>query len=290
MLALNHAWRIPNSRFLPDQQTQSLWSTRLSNFGFEAEKFPPIDASGWGNNNSRLALQMLHVASPEMLSSLETPSGIFTTQYEEAESEAYCGDGFFYANWIHVAKGPLFRGKFGLLLHYRYDRNKSVTVPQDDGRRIWRLTIDHNYYSWQTFFNVCMGPRKFEVPGNDLFSESQAFVKPDGLPAYLSVDFESPDNTLRAPGWTWFPKGNFRIKVLCEDGEEDIVTVRWVGGVYSLQDIRGSVVFDWGRDTVGVSKSGNWAKDPPVRRSRDELEREANKALYGPKLLLFRRV
>ncbi|KAK8231441.1 hypothetical protein HDK77DRAFT_485646 [Phyllosticta capitalensis] len=299
-----HSWQGHNNDsrgFIhPEQQTQSLWSRRLSNFGLEVEKFPPIDWSDPDDDDislpdySQLALQMLYVASPRFLSTLEQSDGTFEAQ-SAIDKRENLFEGFFFGAWMDVAKGTLFCGKFGTFLSNIQDDCHLLKVQHEDKARVWRLYINEEYVSWRHLFNVYMDPEDIDVTGDAQFTSAQTFVKPNGLPAYLSVDFglEHSLAVKGPPGETWFPTGIFTIKFRCEDGSMRKTSVSWVGGVYSFDKDNKEltrVIFDWGRGTVGISETGHWSTDPPTRRSRKEVELEMQDCGYTPSFMLFRHV
>ncbi|KAK7538216.1 uncharacterized protein J3D65DRAFT_666923 [Phyllosticta citribraziliensis] len=282
----------------PDEHTESQWAARVTSGGFD-EPFPPIDVDKM-DKGFAYALQSLFVASPEALYELAGPFKEGTWTFDEKHHTLELPD-FFYEErceytafvslhmcWPAVAKGRLFRGRNGLLIHNEDFDVKPRKLPDDSQLNLCDIHSRDSFDDcWQDVFDGCLGPYDLKLPWIESMQSIQPFFEHGNLPPYLTVSchVESDQNLDK------FPQNDFLLTFRREDDLLASTRVRWVGGIYSTPSVDSRLVFDWGdqEGSLGCSNSGNWSTDPPTRRSREEVEQE----MSGPMtefFMIFRRV
>ncbi|KAK8161112.1 hypothetical protein BKA80DRAFT_255705 [Phyllosticta citrichinensis] len=244
------------------------------------------------------ALQLLFVASPEALFELAVPFeeeswtfddsyhrfGLPHLFYEIRVDDVELDDMSFeklHMSWLAVAKGRLFRSRTGLFIREEDLYAGPWAFPDDSRLNLCDIHWRESFDSWQTLFDCCLGPTDLKLPWIESMQSIQPFFEHGNLPPYLTVSchVESDENLAK------FPQNEFLLTFRREDDLLISTRVRWVGGIYLNPSVDARLVFDWGdqEGSFGCSNSGNWSKDPPTRRSREEVERE----MSGPMMEFF---
>ncbi|KAK7510882.1 hypothetical protein IWZ03DRAFT_418231 [Phyllosticta citriasiana] len=185
----------------------------------------------------------------------------------------------------HVLQLLLFRAEFGAMFHLH--NGQSMIVFDNEEPQLWTAGRRDILNHWQWFFDDVMGPKDQYLEGNARISALQAFVKPSELPTYITAtNIHQVDSKCAL-----FPADDFVVRFRTDDNSLAATRVRWVGGVYGYHG-KPFVVFDWGdkEHGMGITWDGNWAKCPPRRIDRKELESKFNKANIQICLVIFRRV
>ncbi|KAK8161114.1 hypothetical protein IWX90DRAFT_515637 [Phyllosticta citrichinensis] len=243
--------------FPPDPQMQSLWADRCARAGFSNEIFPPISLSGQKDELLAAMLQLLFIASPDDLMALANQEGPAWELSPTHPAVILCDDYFrgkksqlkARHRWIPITQNGRFRGTYGTLIN--------------------RLDVFCNAPTWQKFFDQSFGP--VDIPpfgfGSNVNTQSiQTFVADNTTPTYLTINVKKGSDLYA------FPDGGFSVPMRCPDGSGVFFRVRWVGGVYRTK-IGTRVIFDWGDGStaLGMSITGDWNTQSPLRFSREEL-------------------
>ncbi|KAK7527134.1 uncharacterized protein IWZ02DRAFT_431152 [Phyllosticta citriasiana] len=291
---------IVNARALgPHRYSQDLWNTRLRQGGFNSKEFPPIVVPPIAvppNLDPRPALghvlQLLYVASPDECLSLRKRYGN-AWELDNDHPAMRLHDATEYCQtqtqidraWDGIALSRLFRAKFGAMFHLH--NGQSMIAFDNEEPQLWTAGRRDIFNHWQWFFDDVMGPKDQYLEGNARISAFQAFVKPSELPTYITAtNIHQVDSKCAL-----FPADDFVVRFRTDDDSLAATRVRWVGGVYGYHG-KPFVVFDWGdkEHGMGITWDGNWAKCPPRRIDRKELESKFNKANIQICLVIFRRV
>ncbi|KAK8167118.1 hypothetical protein IWX90DRAFT_415455 [Phyllosticta citrichinensis] len=282
----------------PNAQVDAQWAVRLRDGGFSSQQFPPwAVASEFGT--IILALQLLFILDPEEAVNvsecessdselaLDTNSRIVKDFRQSSTRLAHLGA--MHTAWFAmIHDNELFGGHFGILVN-----NNAFTSREgrrDEHGTIWTVEIQEDVVDWQSFFRLAFGPIDLRGEPAGYTSSLQIFVV-GALPAYLSVRFDQDS----ASPCDLFPRADSMLPMRREDGFSVLMRVRWAGGLYCVKvddEWALVLVFDWGdgEGCVGVSFSGDWATDPPLKKNRATIERGLKRSGFKPLLMLFRRV
>ncbi|KAK8209943.1 hypothetical protein BKA81DRAFT_406654 [Phyllosticta paracitricarpa] len=151
------------------------------------------------------ALQLLFIASPEILSEIADPCKEAPWTVDEIHPHIkLLPDSLFDEDrdilslreavricWAVVAEGALFQGRTGLLQHTKdYDATPR-TLPDDYHPKFCDIYLQESFQDWQSLFDNCLGPKDPQLPGIESLKSIQTFFMPESFPAYLTISSES---------------------------------------------------------------------------------------------------